>query len=202
VIAGNTGNRVGGICIDWIVVVDLEYPFLSFTFAMKLNKTNEMKRNVFLFLCSVFMLVSCEKESMNYASAFEKSSRIWSEFKAASGNSYSYEVTSGSWIGLSLQTVITVLDGKVVKRSYKEQYKETIIEWTENENEIGTNSSGASPLTLDQVYDKARNEWLAKRKNAEVFFETDNQGLISLCGYVEDNCADDCFIGILITYII
>lgn len=33
------------------------------------------------------------------------------------------------------------------------------------------------------------------------YFETKNNGLISTCGYVENTCADDCFIDITITRI-
>ena len=75
------------------------------------------------------------------------------------------------------------------------------MEWTENENEINshTNSGASYALTLDQVYEKARTEWLIKRKDATVYFEANNNGLISSCGYVPDGCMDDCFRGITIS---
>lgn len=43
------------------------------------------------------------------------------------------------------------------------------LEWTEDEDEINSHqhTGAAEALTLDQVYDKARNEWLTKRKNAK-----------------------------------
>jgi hypothetical protein len=110
----------------------------------------------------------------------------------------------GSWAGFATRTTITVEKGKIVERHFKyttvptsTTIPPTALEWTENENEI--NNHPESPaLTLDEVYDKARNEWLLKRKSAKTYFEAKNNGLISSCGYVEDGCQDDCFIGIYI----
>ena len=76
------------------------------------------------------------------------------------------------------------------------------LEWTENEAEIGTHKNqGAEALTLDEIYNKAENEWLIKRKNGKAYFESENNGLISSCGYVVNGCMDDCFVGIRIEII-
>jgi len=40
-----------------------------------------------------------------------------------------------------------------------------------------------------------------KRKDASVYFEAKNNGMISSCGYVQDGCMDDCFNGINIASI-
>jgi hypothetical protein len=151
-------------------------------------------------LCTFFALVSCE-DNMNYESEFETSYRAWQDFKAACGNSYRYEVAIDSWVGSTSRTVITVTDGTVTQRSWKHQYEDIEEEWTENAAEIGTHDYAAEPRTLDEVYDKARNEWLIKRENTQVFFETGDNGMIFLCGYVDDRCADDCLQGITITRI-
>lgn len=157
------------------------------------------------------LLVSCKKESdMNYERDFEQSYNNWLNFKQISGNSYCYMVAGGSVFGPGWQTTITVTEGKVTQRHFKFTSTEglgnlpdDVLEWTENEGEINSHSnSAAAPLTLDQIYDKARNEWLIKRKNAQVYFEHYNGGLISSCGYVEDGCMDDCFVGINIKYIV
>ena len=73
-----------------------------------------------------------------------------------------------------------------------------MLEWTEEDHEVGTreNTSAAAPRTLDEVYDKAQNDWLQKRSGANISFEANNNGLISSCGYWMDGCQDDCFIGI------
>lgn len=77
------------------------------------------------------------------------------------------------------------------------------LSWTETGAMVGTHTGtpASGYLTLDQVYEKAKNDWLKKRSGTTTYFEAKNNGLISSCGYVPDNCADDCFTGINITLI-
>jgi hypothetical protein len=161
-----------------------------------------MNANVKLLALAVIgmlVFVSCEKEKISYESQFEKSYRAWLNFKNVSGNSYRYEAAESSWTGASWRGVITVTDGRITQRYFQYKYEDRVIEeWTENENELGSHEPvwNILLLTMDEIYEKACSEWLIKRPDAQVFFETDSNGLISLCGYVEDNCADDCFQGI------
>ena len=170
---------------------------------------------IYTLLIALMVLTSCGKENINgnvdenfgkdlnnYSASLEKSSRSWLNYKTAHNNSYQYKVEGASWTGTSWQTSFTVVNGKVTQRQFELKCLGVIeISWIEYENEIGINKLGAEPLTLDQIYDKARTEWLIKRKNTEFFFETDKNGLISLCGYVEKYCMDDCFRGVRISYI-
>lgn len=78
------------------------------------------------------------------------------------------------------------------------------LEWTETEGNLGKtsrNSPAYSLLTLDDIYNKARTEWLVKRSDASISFEAKNDGMISSAGYVPKNCMDDCFNGIYISSI-
>ncbi|HLS39114.1 MAG TPA: hypothetical protein VK023_12670 [Sphingobacterium bovisgrunnientis] len=75
------------------------------------------------------------------------------------------------------------------------------LEWVEEKDQLGTMEAPLNIWTLDQIYDKAKEEWLIKRANAQIHFETNNNGLISLAGYVPNGCQDDCFTGIKITKI-
>lgn len=72
------------------------------------------------------------------------------------------------------------------------------LEWSENEEELGTKEPPYNLWTLEQVYEKAKEEWLIKRSNVQIYFETKNNGLISYAGYVPTGCQDDCFRGISI----
>ena len=165
------------------------------------------KRYFFALLLIGALLTACKKDSLNYENSFESSYQKWLSFKETSANSYHYVVTGGSVFGPAWQTDITVTSGKVTKRHFKytsatglENIPAEALEWTENENEINSHlNSGAAALTLDQIYEKARTEWLIKRKDAQVYFETNNNGLISSCGYIPDGCMDDCFFGINIS---
>lgn len=82
--------------------------------------------------------------------------------------------------------------------------RELSLEWEESGADLGTHTDtpAAQLLTLDQVYEKAGSEWLNKGKGFKTYLETEHAGLLSLCGYVPDNCADDCFVGIDIRSIV
>lgn len=77
------------------------------------------------------------------------------------------------------------------------------LEWTERKVELGTHTStpAANLWTLDEVYQNAKDTWLSKRNDAKVYFETENNGMISSVGFVINNCQDDCFNGINIKWI-
>jgi hypothetical protein len=103
-----------------------------------------------------------------------------------------------------------VTNGVVTERSFKSISTQGLVnvpqenkEWIEAGNELNShqNSGAADVLTLDQIYDKARTEWLIKRGKATIYFEAKNDGMLSSCGYVPDGCMDDCFVGIHINSI-
>lgn len=165
-------------------------------------------KNAFYFLTLMLLghlISSCVSDDLEHQNEFEASQTTWMDFKESSNNSYTYTVVFGSWVGFSWETTLTVIDGVISKRHFKyttlpEDLSEAIpdeeLEWTENENELGSHQNGADLMTLDELYTKARQEWLVKRENAVTYFERENNGMISTCGYVENNCADDCFNGI------
>lgn len=169
-----------------------------------------MKKNYCLLLCLLLgtLFVACKKDGLAYENEYDKSFKAWKNFKSSTNNSYQYQVTSASWTGYGTETTITVKDGKIIKRAYQaktiERPSNQVViheEWVEDEATINTHNNGASAITLDVVYQKAKTDWLLKRKNAKTYFEVKNDGMISSCGYVEDNCADDCFNGVHIAFI-
>lgn len=153
------------------------------------------------------LLSACKKDKDDIVNAkgFKRSVEAWHNFKSSSGNSYKYKVTFGSWTGTHAETTITVSNGIVVNRSYimtgidrNTQQVVVLREWTEGSAAVGTNTDGYSAVTLDQVYDWARTDWLKRRAGASTYFEAKNNGMISSAGYVEKGCMDDCFRGITI----
>ena len=137
-----------------------------------------------LFLLLSILLVgclfnSCDSDDLEYQNKFETSLKIWLNFKEYSNNSYKYTSTEGLPIDI----------------------KQGELQWTETNSEIGIHKNGAEPITLSEIYNKAQNDWLIERNNVTTYLETKNNGMISTCGYVENNCADDCFIGIHINNI-
>ncbi|MFA9189727.1 hypothetical protein AAGV33_16325, partial [Flavobacterium sp. FBOR7N2.3] len=159
-----------------------------------------------LLLISISFFSCSSDDDLNYQNDFEKSKNAWLDFKVSSNNSYQYVATGSSFfIHHRWETTITVSNGIVIQRDFEyidkpEYMPEEDWQWTENANEINTHGSfiAAAPLTLDEIYTKAENEWLIKIKNTNTYFETENNGLISTCGYSEKGCMDDCFTGIRI----
>lgn len=163
----------------------------------------------FMALIMLFALDSCKKDDgITYGFDYGRSNLAWQNFKSASGDTYRYQVVTSSWVGYGTETIITVRNGKVAERSYVEKVfpgtggPATITkEWKEDETQLGMHEEGAALLTMDEVYAKAKDDWLLKRDNAKTYFETKNDGMISLCGYVPNGCEDDCFNGITIGYV-
>lgn len=164
-----------------------------------------MRKYALLSVLVVFCYIqySCNDDDFEYESSFKQSYAAWIDFKAESDNSYEYTTVESSWVGLAWQTTITVDKGEIIRRHFKftfipEGFEVKEQEWIEDKENIGSHGDDDEIITLDVVYDKAKNDWLKKRKRTETFFEVDNKGLISLCGYREFDCQDDCFRGIRI----
>ncbi len=174
-------------------------------------------KNKIYFIVSLLIGVSISScsndDDINYENDFESSHEAWLDFKASSNNSYKYVVSSGSILTTyGWETTITVSNGVIIERAFRytsgaeEFVPVDQLEWTEIENEINSDehhhTSAYTALTLDEIYNKAKQEWLIKRKNSTSYFESENNGLISTCGYVEKGCIDDCFNGITLKSIV
>ncbi|MFC3561091.1 hypothetical protein [Pedobacter jamesrossensis] len=168
-----------------------------------------MKRNLnVLVLLLAFAISGCKKEGIEHRKEFDKSFEIWLNFKASASNYYKYQLVTNSWTGSSTQTTITVKGGKVIQRAYiaktVNQPANVITiheEWEENEQELNSHKNYGLILTLDEIYEKAKTELLIKRDDVETSFEAKNNGMMSSCGYIPKNCADDCFKGFSISFI-
>ena len=167
------------------------------------------KNNYYLFIIGLLItFTACSNDDFNEQSDFEKSLNAFRSFKRECNDTYQYKVTGSTWVGVSWHTVITVKEGKVIQRAFKYDYiRDEFLEnmkeeqeWVENEDEICSheNYPAAAAINMDEVYDLAKNKWLQKKEHTELFFETDNHGMISLCGYRDVRCTDDCFRGISI----
>lgn len=167
---------------------------------------------LFIFLSLISSLISsCSSdEAFSYKSEFEISKDAWLNFKKSSDNTYKYTVINSSWTGFSWETTITVQKGVITNRSFKyistggesNNIPQSELQWVEEASEIGTHKNGAKPITLDEVYDLAEQTWLSNKGDVKIYFEAKNNGMISLCGYVENGCADDCFTGVNINSIV
>lgn len=172
--------------------------------------------SIFVTPIILMLFYSCNVEAMQeklsvegeHGYDFRESKTAWRNLKKEHGNSYVYTILEQSWTGHGSETTLVVDEGKVKERHYVEfiisdedgsksitdSYKET------SKKEIGSHSSGAPPYTIDDLYRTCLSKYLTVDHDAnEVFFETDEDGVMMLCGYVPNGCQDDCFRGIRIS---
>ena len=144
-------------------------------------------------------------------SDYYNSLRTWNKLKLENGDSYSYINSFQSWTGNYTNTIIEVEKGKPISRNYETGIIEYMPKsdggvdikntkndtYIENQDNLGTHKAGFSPITMDNIY---RNCILNISKVSSltnnIYFETDNSGILSTCGYVPKNCQDECFEGV------
>ena len=68
----------------------------------------------------------------------------------------------------------------------------------ESQSSSNTHDSGAKTMTSEEIYAIAKSDLIKKK----TYFESEKNGMISLRGYVEDSCQEDCFNGISISSIL
>lgn len=167
---------------------------------------------LFIFSATIFAFSSCSADSplpnmlvsgengYNYS----QSKRAWVKLKKEHGNSYTYTVLELSWTGAGSTTTLEVIKGKIASRSYESYLvsdndgtKEIIFTYSETGEEIGVHPEGAPASTIDELYKTCISRYLVVHPGANyVYFDTNEEGVMTLCGYVPKGCADDCFKGI------
>lgn len=161
-----------------------------------------MKNKIYLITILLIgtLFNSCESnDNLEHQDKFDASQEAWLDFKESSNNSYKYTVINNSWwTEISMETSITVENGVIIQRDFEYTSPMQNYHWTETGSELGTHEIGADLITLDEVYKKAKNDWLIQRSNTNTYLETENNGIISICGYDLKSCVDDCFVGIRI----
>jgi len=169
-----------------------------------------------VFLFTMFLL-SCANTNLKTQQisgksgvSYDDSEEIWKKLKSENEDSYSYTVNSISWSGFGSRTTITVKDGLVSKREYiyfeqvlneESELEEVEIEsYIETGEEIGSNPEGFQPFLIDELYETCISEYLRVNKGEnDIYFNTNEAGIISNCGFVEKGCIDDCFKGFRIS---
>lgn len=176
--------------------------FLSLFFGLALIFTSCERNNGFDEI-ELSVLTPLKGESgLTYNESLDK----WTELKKDNGDSYIYQTNFESWAGFGSTTELKVIDNKVVSRIYKEYGthdktgERTITDaYIESEDALGSHEKGALPLTIDELYNSCASDYLiVDEENNTIFFRTEINGLITLCGFFPDGCADDCYEGISI----
>ncbi len=115
-----------------------------------------------------------------------------------------FQRPDGGW---TIQTVAEIInsynDLEGTYNSFTPEELLQILEWREDEHNLGSQKSSVASnlITLDEVYELAKNQWLAHHQDVHTSFEAKHDGMISIAGFSRKDCMDDCFVGITITAI-
>lgn len=179
-----------------------------------------MKTNHFFMFLILMTGLSCSKDvpepeiklsvltelKSEYGLTHKASQERWEDLKAVNGNSYIYQTTSLSLTGHGSTTEIRVEDAAITSRVYVEfetdkinGARKTIFSYNEGANKVGSHTKGALALTIDELYETCAKTYLvADAEKNTIYFETNEEGLMTICGFVPDGCADDCYMGVRI----
>lgn len=143
------------------------------------------------------------KDYYEHQSSYKESLSFWEQEKKLHQSSYEYTLSHHSKEGHFFETAtIIVKNGNVHQRSYKrfEQIKDGTLKemesWTESSDKLNTHEEGIPAKTLDSIYEECNSTYLKNRNVSDlVYFDVLNQGFISICGYIPNDCTGDCFRG-------
>ena len=175
---------------------------------------------LFLILLNIF-IISCdssddiENESIldtlksNNGLSFNENLDKWYELKTENGSSYTYKIKRSSVFGNTETTTFVVQNDKIVSRKFEsytpnfdsEDYELILTNsYEENESNLGENTNGAELKLIEDYYNDCSSEYLiVDTTNNIITFTTADSGIITSCGYTDERCADDCFIGYFIS---
>lgn len=165
----------------------------------------------------LFIFLSCSMESVRenvdkegeHGYNFRESKHQWDRLKARNGNSYLYVFLEQSFAGFGSETTIEVERGKVIARHFvafeisdNDGSRTVLYTYSETlRHELGTHPEGAPPRTMDELYRSCVAQYLIADPDAnDVYFETNEQGVMMLCGFVPHDCQDDCYRGIRLSH--
>ncbi|MGB7785628.1 MAG: hypothetical protein WBL27_05955 [Salinimicrobium sp.] len=134
---------------------------------------------------------------------YTESRKQWLRLRNENKNTYKYSILELFVTNHGNETFITVERGKVTGRDYEafmiseeDGSRIMLSSYSEREKDIGTHAEGALPVSIDDLYDTCLADYLSIDPDSNtVYFDTDDTGVISLCGFVPDLCQDDCFVG-------
>lgn len=178
---------------------------------MDTNQFIDMKtfKYIALSMLSIGILTSSCAKKDAFSSEYDKSLKAFESFKASANNNYSYIAVERPINFAYSETKLTVKDGLVTARDYWfYEYKvsgtsgtgsyQLSKEWHETADKLNSHGGeGANLYALDQIYSRAKTEWLPQDKDRyDIFFEANNDGMISKAGYQrKSGCTEGCFIG-------
>jgi hypothetical protein len=174
----------------------------------ELTKTEPGAGWIVLALAGLLALGACGgSDDAQDQAALTKSRAAWTTARDAAHGDYIYEVLRTTFIGGAYTTRISVADNRVTKREYQAAIGGAGIEtpvttdWVETgAGEVGTHPEGAPAVTIDELYDRCRDDVLPRDRGSNdltLLFRAD--GILDTCAYTPRGCQDDCSMGVWVS---
>jgi hypothetical protein len=176
---------------------------------MRLERNNRTKSHpaaglLSLALAGLVTLGACgDSDDGRDQAALIKSRAAWTAARDAAQGDYIYEVLRTTFIGGVYTTRISIAHNLVTKRAYQAALggagmeNPVATDWVETGVEVGTHLEGAPALTIDQLYNRCRDDVLAVNRSSNditLLFRAD--GILDTCVYTPRGCQDDCATGV------
>jgi len=124
----------------------------------------------------------------------------WNKAKVLYQDSYSYEYKFASWAGFGTNYTVVVSTGTVVRFITKSWRRDQSTGDLIIDPEVimeGDDIDPSKAFTIDELYELCINDWLPRGETDHyLYLGLSDAGLLTMCGYVHKQCADDCYNGI------
>lgn len=156
-----------------------------------------------IYACKTSKGITLENKALEQQ--YNTSLETWNKLKKKHDNSYTFTVIYSSWVGYRATTKIKVKKGKIVSRMFSENKQkedgrgftgEEALVYEENETNINSNERGFTGVTIDRLYsDCAEYSLVVDEEVNTITLNTNEEGVITQCGFRDKMCMDDCFQG-------
>jgi hypothetical protein len=147
-----------------------------------------------------------KEERPQYEIDYYQSLEIWQQETKKHNNSYEYTLFfENSTSTYRCSTIVVVKEGIIQSREQKAYLRDSQTNemvsseketWKENQEQLGTHND--APKTFEELYEDCSIILKLDPESNSIFFIKNDKLLITICGYSNIDCADDCFQGVSI----
>lgn len=137
--------------------------------------------------------IQTEEERQALLQQWENGLQRFSIADSQHGGDYHFSRSFSSWVGFGHKTTFWIEDGEVVRRYFEQWDSEGETRtFNEIEEEVGSHSNGFHPQTMYDLYEECNGYLQSDLEEYEIWFSSDENGVIKSCGRYPYGCMDDC----------
>jgi hypothetical protein len=142
------------------------------------------------------------------AAALEGGRSTWAASKGACAT-YHYRRGTSSFVGYNTDTTVEITNDQPSWRSYVAtsfvaadggSTPGIVEQWQETAGQIGSHTSGAPALTVEQLFDACTAVLANDPATNTITLSISAEGVPKTCTFLPHNCADDCLMGFALSF--